>query len=351
MGETIDDTSEAYLREMVAAEHFSGTVLVTSGDRVLHKRAYGPASESQPNQADQRLHVGSVTKQFTAAAILQLVEAGKITLDDPINSLLPDRYTAPIWTDITVRHLLSHTSGIPDYAVTRDYYDVTDGWAFDTTIDGMIGEAMTRALNFTPGSRFEYSNIGFTLLGKIIEAQTGRRYAAHIREELLTPLEMTDSEIHDEGFLPRPTDALGLRWEDASSRHVRDDVVSLPVTPADGGLVTTADDFLRWMGVYKRMTHPRLSRPFLEQMLQPVAPIDAKRWPGRDLRGEARYGLGVMRSGDLVMHEGSIVGFRSYFIYSLDDDLLIAVFSNNTTNNVFRIAAGLFDICQPKRGS
>jgi len=342
--ETIDDNAEAFLREMVASEHFSGVVLVASRERTVHKRAYGPSGKVQPNRTDRRLHVGSLTKQFTAAAIMQLVETGAVKLDDPINALLPETYRARIWSEISLGHLLTHTSGIPDYAVVRDYYDVTDGWAFSATIDGMIREAMGRALNFAPGARFEYSNIGFTLLGKIIEHRTGRRYADYIKQELLDPLGMADSEIHDEHCRSRPDDAPGLRWDDSACRHVADDVVSLPVTPADGGLVTTVDDFARWVGVYRRMALPGVSKPSLERMLQPVVPIDATRWPGRDLRGPACYAFGVMRSGDLIMHEGSIVGFRSYFIYSLDDDLLIAVFSNNTANDVFRIAAGLFGL-------
>lgn len=346
MSETADENAEAFLREMVSAEHFSGVALVMLGDRVVHKRAYGPSAENQPIQPDLRLHVGSLTKQVTAAAIMQLVEAGRINLDDPINSLLPDRHVSRLWTDIALRQLLTHTSGIPDYAVVRDYYDVTDGWAFDTTIDGMIREAMVSPLNFEPGTRFQYSNIGYTLLGRIIEDRTGRHYRDYIKEELLDPLAMMDSEIHDERFLSRPNDAPGLRWDDGLGRHVGDDVVSLPVTPADGGLVTSVDDFVRWVSVYRRLAHPKLSKPSLERMLRPVVPIDAKRWPGRDLRGQAYYGFGVMRSGDLVMHEGSIVGFRSYFIYNLKEELLIAVFSNNTRNDVFRIASGLLNICK-----
>jgi len=342
--EVVDDAVGLFLRKMVEAEHFSGVAMVSQGGNVLHKRAYGPSAEGRQNRLDARFHVGSVTKQFTAAAIMQLVEKGKVTGGDPVNTLLPDVYRSEIWAKILLHHLLSHTSGIPDYAVIRDYYEVTDGWAFDATIDGMIREAMESPLNFAPGAQFQYSNIGYTLLGKIIEAQTGRSYARYIKEELLDPLGMKQSEIHDEHYVPLSNEASGLRWNEELGSHTGDDIVSLPVTPADGGLVTTLDDFARWVTVYRHMAHPRLSKASLERMLQPIVPIDANRWPGRDLRGRAFYGLGLMRSGDLVMHEGSIVGFRSFFIYSLDDDLLIAIFSNNTANDVFRIAEGVFKL-------
>jgi D-alanyl-D-alanine carboxypeptidase len=157
-------------------------------------------------------------------------------------------------------------------------------------------------------------------------------------------LGMVNSQIHDERYVSLSNDAAGLRWDKERGGHVRDDVVSLPVTPADGGLVTTVDDFARWGKAFKEMAHPKLSAASFERMLAQAAPADTYRWPERRMRGQGFYGLGLMRSGDLLMHEGSIVGFRSFFIYSRNDDLLITVFSNNTCSDVYRIALGLFKI-------
>ncbi|MEA1674663.1 serine hydrolase domain-containing protein [Nitrospirillum sp. BR 11163] len=342
--EAVDIAAESFLRQMIEAEHFSGVVMVARNGQVLHKRAYGPVSEHFKNRVAGRFHVASITKQFTAAAIMQLIETEMVQLDGRINKFLPEPHQSAIWETVSVQHLLSHTSGIPDYAVTRDYYDVIDGWAFGKTMDGMIREAMTLPLDFEPGTQFRYCNLGYTLLGEIIEAQTGLRYANYIKQALLDPMGMENSQIHDERYIPTLDDAIGLRWEDQLGCHVRDDVVSLPVTPADGGLVTTLDDFARWVTVYKFMEHPRLSAASLERMLAQAAPSDTYRWPERNIRGQGFYGLGLMRSGDLIMHEGSIVGFRSFFLYSRDDDLLIAVFSNNTYNDVFHITSGIFGI-------
>lgn len=342
--ETLDETAETFLREMVEAEHFSGAVMVVRGEQVVHKRAYDPVSTCHENRIDSRFHVGSIAKQFTAAAIMQLVENGSVALHGGINDFLSQAHRSGVWKDISVEHLLSHSSGIPDYAVTREYYEVVDGWALGATIDGMIREAMARPLDFQPGSEFRYCNLGYTLLGEIIEAMTGLRYADYIKQALLDPLGMVNSQIHDERYIPMRTDAVGLRWDDRTGCHVRDDIVSLPVTPADGGLVTTLDDFARWVTVYKFMKHPMLSKASLECMLMQAAPVETYRWPERNMRGQGFYALGLMRSGDLVMHEGSIVGFRSFFLYSRDDDLLISVFSNNSRNDVFRIASGLFTL-------
>lgn len=342
--ETLDGQTEMFLRQMLEAERFCGVTLICRNDRVIHKRAYGPVSRHFRNQVGDRFHVASIGKQFTAAAIMQMVETGAVQLDGPVNDFLPEHLRSRYWEAVRVLHLLSHSSGIPDYVISRGYYDVTDGWASGATINGMIREAMAQPVSFASGTKFEYCNLGYTLLGEIIECRSGLRYAEYIQRELLDPLGMTESQIHDDHYQPTPKDAPGLRWDDRLKRHVKDEVVSLPVTPADGGLVTTLDDFVRWTRVYKDRAHPSLLRPSVEQMLATAAPFGNYRWPERNMRGPGFYGLGLMRSGDLVMHEGSIVGFRSFFIYSIESDLLIAVFSNNANNDVFRIASGLFEL-------
>ncbi len=343
MPEAVSNASERLLQKMVKEEHFSGAVLVSRADIVVHKRAYGPSSRNSPNKVDDRFHVGSLGKQFTAAAILHLTEEGSVDLNGCINEFLPERYRSDLWSTVLIKHLLSHASGIPDYAVVRNYYSVVDGWAFDKTIDGMIREAMRSPIGFAPGTQFQYSNIGYTLLGQVIQNTTGRPFGAYIEEKLTAPLGMDNSTIHDKDYAIADGDPSGLRWNHATQAHVKDDVISLPVTPADGGLVTTLDDFACWVAaVYRDLSHPNLSPESIKRMLKKSAPTDSYRWPERSIRGEGYYGLGLMRSGDLVMHEGSIVGFRSFFIYSRCDDLLISVFSNNTHNDVYRISEALF---------
>ena len=342
-----DPASELFLQQMVEEEHFSGVALVMRGDTIIHAGAYGDSAPGVANRLDTRFHVASMTKEFTAAAIMQLVEAGRIDLDSPINTYLPTKYRSEYWSPVKVRHLLSHTSGITDYAESRDYYDVVDGWAFGDTVDGMIREAMAKELQFEPGSNFRYSNIGFTLLGEIIEAQSGVSYADYVQHNLLDPVGMTHSTIHIADHVPAPGEAEGLRWNEEEGRHTKDDVLSLPVTSPDGGLITTLDDFVKWIAVYRKMSHPGLSRASLERMMQPSIPPGSYGWPEQGLHGQASYGFGLALSGDLIMHEGYIVGFRTHFIYSRDDDLLVVVFTNNTSNNAYKISSGLFEIHDP----
>jgi CubicO group peptidase (beta-lactamase class C family) len=107
---------DSYLQEMVTKEHFTGVALVMREGKILHAKGYGAATSARANDVDTQFHVGSVTKEFTAAAIMQLVEKGVLKLDGPINSYLPPIYRSAKWDAVTIHHLLSHTSGIPNYA-------------------------------------------------------------------------------------------------------------------------------------------------------------------------------------------------------------------------------------------
>jgi CubicO group peptidase (beta-lactamase class C family) len=337
VNEVVEDRVEVFLQEMIDQEHFSGVALVAKGGEVIHAKGYGIAAGAAPNNVDTVFHVASVTKQFTAAAIMQLVEAGILTLDESINAYLPARYVIPTWNDVHVQHLLSHSSGITDYAVVRDYYEVVDGFCLGETVDGMIREAMSKELEFAPGSEFAYSNIGFTLLGEIIEEQAGIPFARYMKEKILEPMGMHSSRIHIEGHVPADNEAAGHRWDEDTQRHVKDDVVSLPVTEADGGLVTTLGDFLKWIRIYSGGGQDILRRSSIDAMT--TSQISMGRSGSIDGYG---YGIGVGQR--LIGHSGYIVGFRSRFDYDRQSGTLIAIFTNNTTNDPARISSGLLTI-------
>lgn len=328
---------ESFLEEMSSEEHFTGAVLVARGTMVIHAKGYGPATGDEPNDVATLFHVASITKQFTAAAIMQLVEDSVLDLDESVNQYLPEAYTTPQWDAVTVHHLLSHTSGITDYAVTRDYYDVVDGFCLGGTVDGMVREAMGKNLEFTPGSRYSYSNIGFTLLGFIIENQANEPYSRYLEEHVLRPMGMHRSIVHVEGHRPVANEAAGYRWSEEHGTHVPDDIVSLPVTAPDGGLLTTLSDFLTWSQIYAGADQSILSRSSIEKMT--ARHIDTGQ--GGPLNG---YGYGLSVGDRLIGHGGYIVGFRSQFVFDRETDLLIAVFTNNTSNNPQRIMSGLLSI-------
>jgi CubicO group peptidase (beta-lactamase class C family) len=337
LDEVIDSRFDAYLQEMETKEHFTGVALVMREGTIVHARGYGPATAHRANTIDTRLHVGSITKQFTAAAILQLAEKGVLKLDGSINAYLPGEYRSPKWDNVKVHQLLSHTSGIPDYAVTRDYYHVVKGFCLGGTVDGMVKEAMSKDLEFAPGSRYSYTNLGYTLLGSIIEHQTNTSYDEYVKHNILAPMGMTSSRIHAAGFAPAEDEAEGLRWSGEQGRHVPDDDAMLPVTAPDGGLITTLEDFAKWTRIFDAGEQAILSQDSIRLMSSPKirigngGPLDS-------------MGYGLFVGDRLLGHGGLIVGFSSQFVFDRETRSVIVVFSNDASGNPQQIAFGLLTI-------
>jgi len=171
------------------ARLFNGAVLVGQGDSVVYARAVGDANMEWdvPNSADTRFHVGSVTKQFTAALILQLVAEDKVALDSTVATYLPD-YPGPGADRITIHHLLTHRSGIPSFTGFEDYQSRIMRLEWEP--DSLIAEFAGRGLDFEPGSQWAYSNSGYFLLGVIAQEVTGQHYATALREKVLAPLDL-----------------------------------------------------------------------------------------------------------------------------------------------------------------
>ena len=338
--EVINSGMDSFLRNMENEEHFSGIALVMRKGKVIHARGYGMANSEKENSVTTEFHIASITKQFTATAILILVENGIVNLEESINTYLPEEYRTPMWDNVTLHHLLSHTSGITDYAVTREYYNVVKGFCLGNTVDGMIKEAMEKDLEFIPGSKFSYSNIGYTLLGCIIENQTKTPYNDYLKSNIFDPMGMTDSKIHVIGHVPSIDEAEGYRWSDELSLHVPDDVVSLPVTEPDGGLVTTLTDFIKWVGIYLGKKQNVISEKSLEMMTKPYSIIDENGIGG----AERSYGYGLIVQDSYLSHGGYIVGFRSDFVVDTQKDLIIVIFTNNTANDPQRISTGLLQL-------
>lgn len=334
---TSDPSIEAFLQDMVKEEHFSGVVLVMQNGQVRHASGYGAATKFNANDVNTAYHVASVTKQFTAAAIMQLVEAGAVELHESINDYLPEKYHSARWDAVTVHHLLSHSSGITDYAVTRDYYEIVDGFASAETIDGMIVEAMPKELAFAPGSQYAYSNLGYVLLGEIIEQQTHMSFADYVKQNILEPMSMNSSRIRTEGHAAAKNEAAGFRWSEVQDSFVKDDTETLPATPPDAGLITTLDDFANWSRIFTGGDQSILSEESVTAMTSQH--IQMGRGGSVDAYG---YGLGV---GDrLLAHSGHVVGFRSQMILDRQTNTLIAVFSNNSAINMQRVAFGLLTV-------
>ena len=172
------------------ARQFMGSVLVARGDELLFDKSYGMANLewSVPNTSTTKFRIGSLTKQFTAAAILLLEERGKLRTEDPIKKYMADAPSA--WDKVTVFNVLTHTGGIPSFTSFPDYAQKS---LSPMTAGQLVDWFKDRPLDFEPGTKFSYSNSDYVLLGYLIEKLSGQTYETFLKQNIFTPLGMTDS--------------------------------------------------------------------------------------------------------------------------------------------------------------
>lgn len=221
---------------------FNGSVLVAEKGKVIYKKGFGFADMEWniPNQPDTKHRLASVTKQFTSMLIMQLVEQGKLKLDVPISTYLPD-YPKKNGDVITIHHLLTHTSGIPNFTSFPGYFkDIRPKPYSPVQLVGLFADS---TLQFKPGERFAYSNSGYILLGYIIETVTGKSYEQVLRENIFTPLKMNNSGYdHHRALLKNRANG----YEKNGRRYVNANFIDMSVPYAAGGLYATVEDLYLW---------------------------------------------------------------------------------------------------------
>lgn len=194
--EQISQQLGEYLQKLVDADLFSGAVLVTRNGTPVFSNAYGMASRSfqAPNRLDTKFNLGSMNKMFTAVAIAQLVEQGKLSFTDTVGKIIPDYPNKEVAAQVTVHHLLTHTSGMGSY-FNRTYFEGSkDRWR---RVADYAPLYVNEPLAFAPGDDWEYSNSGFMLLGAIIEKVSGQDYFAFVRENIYKPAGMTNTDAYE----------------------------------------------------------------------------------------------------------------------------------------------------------
>ena len=315
--------TDTFVSSLPAGQHFRGNILVEQNNHVVLMKSFGLADESWniPSSADSRFEIASLTKQFTAAAILQLVDAGRLSVKDHISDYYPGSPAA--WKEVTIEELLNHTSGLPN----NEAKDFTKGFAAPYTMEELIQTFRDRPLIALPGTKWAYTNTEYYLLAYLIERLSGQSYGAYLNDHIFAPLAMKHSGFAGtRGIVPQMTQ--GYTRENGQLRLREYFDRSLEV--GAGGISTTVGDLVLWN---RALDSPGfLSAESLKQMfsIHPPGP----------------YGYGWFIDTHPVRrqyHEGGDPGFAAFEARYPDQHVLILVLSNEDDCPVRAISLAIAD--------
>jgi CubicO group peptidase (beta-lactamase class C family) len=313
------DGFDRYVQLQIERQHIPGlTLAIVRGDRVLKLRGYGLADVEQSVAANigTVYEIGSVTKSFTSMAVLLLRERERLALDDPLGKYLPD--VPDTWKPVTIRQLLSHTSGVPDYEEVMGY----ESYRLAMTPAQVYAYVAAKPLDFAPGSRWNYSNTGYYLLSLVIEKVSGETYIDFVTKHILVPAGMAHTRSSE------PNDVIPHRASgyDYSDRMRNRDAMQPSATGGAGMLVSTIGDMVRWAAVIRK-------KEILKPESYALMFTDTLLADG----GRSGYGFGwfvaAMRDHRAITHSGGTAGFACNFLYLPDDDVTIIVLMNTGTAN------------------
>lgn len=324
----MQDKMQQLLQQTQQADQPGFAVLVRKGDTVLSRGGYGMANLELgvPMQADMKFRIASQTKQFTAVAVLQLVQAGKLKLTDTVGSILKD-YPA-VGRDLTVQQLLTHTAGLKNLSRLPEF---RENKPKDATLAEMVALFSGLPLEFKPGTQFRYSNSNYVLLTAIIEAVSKQSYADYLQQHVFTPLGMSHSG-YDSASKILPKRASG--YEQGPEGLVNARTISMTRPQGAGALYSTVDDLNLWdQALY---TDKLVKQPLLQQSFVRHKALDGTPQP---------YGYGWMMA-DLQdvpsqEHSGGIEGFSSYIIRIPSEQVYVTVLANSAEADTYSLAVKL----------
>jgi CubicO group peptidase (beta-lactamase class C family) len=337
--QALPELTQALDRVSRGGRGFSGAVLVARGDRVLFRQVYGMADHEhdRPLTLESRFRLASISKQFTAAAILKLQDEGVLSVDDPLCRWIQPCPEA--WAPIRLSHLLSHTSGVPDLMARPAWglQRVTPATSAELTED-----SKRYRLQFPPGSKVRYDNAGYNLLGAVVERASGVSLATYLQRTFFTPLGMSDTGSDADG---KARDLVTGYAHFPGGLTPQNDA-NVSIVFAAGALYSTLDDMLVWE---RALHHGRVISPAAyAQMTGDHAPDSTPKERGRPRRD---WGFGLFANSlgrqvrpafedRQIYHTGSWSGFRNLVTYQPEADVTVIVLSNNyhQRDQVFLIA-------------
>ncbi|QKZ13495.1 serine hydrolase [Spirosoma sp. KUDC1026] len=302
------------------------TALVARKGQIIYQKAFGMANQELdvPMKPDNVFRIGSITKQFTAVAILQLMEQGKLSLQDEITRFIPDYPTQG--KKITVEHLLTHTSGIKSYTDMKEFGSIMKK---DMSPTELIDFFKNQPMEFEPGTKWAYCNSGYFLLGYIIEKVSGKTYPQYTEEVFFKPLGMTNSYYGDNAKLIKNRAA---GYQEGKNGINNADYLSMTQPYAAGSIQSTVGDLWKWhqaVHSYKLVKKETLDKAFTRYRLS----------DGKLTNYGYGWTLGTIQGNPTIEHGGGINGFLTEGIYLPQEDVFVAVFSNSTSNSPDMVAS------------
>ncbi|SMC90854.1 serine hydrolase domain-containing protein [Moheibacter sediminis] len=319
------------LTEFNEANVPGGVFLVAKKGKVIYRKAFGRSNlELGTDMATQSIfQIGSMTKQFTAVAILMLEQQGKLNVNDPVSKYIAD---FPNGNNITLHHLLNHTSGIKDFTKMKSISDIAQKQMSPME---MVGFFKDEPVDFQPGEKFEYNNSGYVLLGYIIEAVSGKTYEEFIKEHIFDKAGMQNSFYATDRKIIKNR-AYG--YHQKADGYVNKTIINFSVPYASGSLMSTVDDMFKWQVALKGnllLNEKQTKKAFSKSRLSNGEMIEyGYGWHLKEING--------MESRE---HGGSIFGFKSMGVYIAEKDIYVIGLSNcdcNSPTQIVRDIAGLF---------
>jgi len=320
VSKTSDDDVVRYADQLFSQTYPAGepgaAVLVTRGGKVLLRKGYGMANLELgvPIRPDMVFELGSVTKQFTAAAILLLQERGKLSVSDEVTKYLPDYPTHG--QKITIEHLLTHVSGVPNYTSLPEWRPRVRE---EMTVQQVIDLFKDKPLDFNPGEKWSYSNSAYILLGAVIEKASGKTYEDFIEQEIFAPLGMKHSYYgHQNEVVPGRVSG----YDKGENGYTIAEYLSMTQPYSAGSLMSTVDDLALWADALS--SEKLLKKASLAQMATP-----AKLSSGMSTKYAYGQGISDADGPEIIEHSGGIFGFATDLLRIPDQHLLVVVLSNN----------------------
>lgn len=314
---------DEYIKAAASFDQFSGSVLIARSGTPVFSKGYGMANYelNVANTPRTVFRIASLTKQFTGVAIMQLQERGKLNVNDVICKYVEDCPAA--WQPITIRQLLTHTSGIPNYSSLPDWDEKLSFQPY--TQAEFMKLFRDLPLQFAPGENHKYSNSGYYLLGLIIEKVSGRSYAEFVKENIFVPLGMKNTGLYDWRPLT-PNMATGYYW--SLNSYVNAPYYGMASTNAEGGMISTTGDLLLWdQALY---TEKLASNGSLKEIFTPYKNDYAYGWR-----------IGKKFEKPIIHHSGSINGYSSYIMRFPAERATIIILSNSDETSATKVANDL----------